>query len=74
MWDSGHWVEQPNVMTVQQATLVQIVDHYLSLVIWDITQTSRTHSLVFSAGLGLNVQRPLVILWLAQQVGILSQL
>ena len=40
LWDSGHWVEQLNVMTVQQATLVQIVDRYLSLVILDITQMS----------------------------------
>ena len=48
--------------------LVQTVDRYLSLVIWDITQMSKTHSLVISARLGLNVQQPLVILWLARQV------
>ena len=71
MLGSGHWVEQQSVMTVQQAVLVQIVDHYLSPAIWDITQMSRILSLVISARLGLNVQRPLEILWLAQQVGIL---
>lgn len=71
-WDSGHLVEQQSVTTVQQAMLVQTVDRYLSLVSWDNTQMSRTLSLVINARRGLNVRQPVVILWLAQQVRILS--
>lgn len=66
--DSGHWVGQQNVKTVQQAMLVQTVDHYLRLVLWDITPMSRTHSLVINARLGLNVRQPMVIVWPVQQV------
>lgn len=71
-WDSGHSVEQQSVTTVQQAMLVQIVDHYLRLVHWDITRMSRTLSLVINARRGLNARSLVVILRLAQQVRILS--
>ena len=54
--------------------LVQIVVHYLSLVIWGITQMAETHSLVISVRLGSNVQQHLVIVWLAQQVRLFLQL
>ena len=71
---SGHSAEQQNVMTVQKAALVQIVDRYLRFVNWDSTRTSRTLLAVINASLGLNVRQLLVLLWIARQVWILSHL
>lgn len=66
--DSMHWVVLQSVKTVQKAMNVQTADHYLRLVLWDITQMSRTLSHVYNAKLGLNVRQPMVILWRVQQV------
>ena len=66
--DSTPWVELQSVKTVQKAMSVQTVDHYLRLVLWDITQMSRTLSHVYNARLGLNVRQPMVILLRVRQV------